>query len=74
MNLNEPIRYLREQHAKLVAAIEQLESLEGSGDGSAPAPRSRRGRKSMGVAERREVSERMKKYWASRRKSRAASA
>ncbi len=72
MDLNPPIRYLREQHAKLVAAIERLEELAGSTNGSAPAPRSRRGRKSMGAAERREVSERMKKYWASRRKARGA--
>jgi hypothetical protein len=71
MDLNEPIRYLREQHARLVAAIAQLESLAGSSNGMQPI-RSRRGRKSMGAAERREVSERMKRYWASRRKVRGA--
>ena len=69
MDLSEAIRELREQHAKLVAAIEQLESLAGSSNGNSPVLRSRRGRKSMGAAERREVSERMKKYWASRREA-----
>jgi hypothetical protein len=31
----------------------------------------RRGRKSMGLEERQQVSERMKKYWAGRRQSQA---
>jgi hypothetical protein len=33
-----------------------------------PKPAKRRGRKSMSSKERQEVSERMKKYWDSRRK------
>ena len=72
MDLSGAIRELREQHAKLVAAIEQLEALASFSNGTSPTPRSTRGRKSMGEAERREVSERMKKYWASRRKARGA--
>jgi hypothetical protein len=59
------IRDLREQKSRLDSAIAQLEALEGSGT----ATRSPRGRKSMGEAERREVSARIKKYWAKRRKS-----
>jgi hypothetical protein len=47
-------------------AIDGLESLNGF-CGIIVRPKSRRGRKSMGAAERTEVSERMKKYWASRR-------
>jgi hypothetical protein len=52
-------------------AIAQLEGLQkassnGSGD---PHHKSKRGRKSMGSDEREEVSLRMKKYWASRRKA-----
>jgi hypothetical protein len=43
-----------------------LESLDGTGT---LVPHSRRGRKSMGEAERREVSARLKRYWAKRRKS-----
>ena len=72
MDLNPPIRYLREQHARLVAAIEQLESLTVSSNGTIAELRSRRGRKSMDEAERREVSARMKRYWASRRETRGA--
>jgi len=34
--------------------------------------RGRSGRKSMGAKERQEVSERMKRYWAKRRRERAA--
>ena len=64
MDLNQTIREFREEHARLSAAIAQLESLNHF---SEAAPRSRRGRKSMAEAERREVSERMKRYWASRR-------
>ena len=47
---------------RLETAIASLESLAAKG-GDDISPR-RRGRKSMGEAERRVVSERMKKYWA----------
>lgn len=66
------IQELRDQRARLDSAIAQLETLAGSGDGNGIALRSRRGRKSMGEAERREVSTRMKKYWASRRKAKVS--
>src|SRR5579871_3367398 len=62
MDLIGAISALRAECAKLDAAIAQFELLTGSGNGGAPVRRSTRGRKSMGAAERREVSERMKKY------------
>jgi hypothetical protein len=49
-------------------AISALEALEqGATVNPVELARSRRGRKSMNSEERREVSLRMKKYWASRR-------
>jgi len=71
MDVKRTIRELRERHARLVAAIDLLEELAGSTNG-ARAPRSGRGRKFMGGAERRDVSERMKRYWAKQRKARGA--
>ena len=72
MDLNGAISALRAECAKLDAAIARLELLTGSGYGSVPARRSTRGRKSMGEVEQREVSERMKRYWAARRKAKGA--
>jgi hypothetical protein len=66
MDLNRTIVDLRAQRDKLEAIIKQLEALDGTGTRK---PRSPRGRKSMGEAERREVSVRMKRYWKSRRKA-----
>lgn len=74
MNLTEVLKGLRQQLAAVDAAIEKLEGLQGTTANRAPAHRSNRGRKFMGAAERREVSERMKQYWASRRKAQAATA
>jgi hypothetical protein len=45
-----------------------IESLENASSGERPPiPRKRRGRKTMDRAARKEVSERMKRYWAKRR-------
>ncbi len=45
-----------------------IDSLENASRGKRPpAPRKRRGRKTMDRAAREEVSERMKRYWAKRR-------
>jgi hypothetical protein len=69
MDLNKAIRDLHaelEALNELIAALEEFEST-----GTLPAPR-RRGRKSMGAQERKDVSERMKKYWAARRKGRSS--
>jgi len=75
MDLNATIRELRSERDRLAAVIAQLESLSAGKNGTqsvygALAPHSRRGRKFMSAEERREVSARMKRYWASRRKPR----
>jgi hypothetical protein len=75
MDLNATIRALRADRDRLAAVIAQLEALTQGKNGThaaykALAPRSPRGRKSMGAEERREVSARMKRYWASRRRAR----
>jgi len=69
MDLNKAIRELHEELEKLNQVISAMEEYQRTG--TLPAPR-RRGRKSMGEAERQLVSERMKKYWASQRKGKAA--
>lgn len=69
MNLTEIIRTLHVEKAKVEDSIAALEALKASQAGGAPARR--RGRKSMGADERREVSARMKRYWASRRQQQA---
>ena len=71
MNLYKAIQYLNAQKEKLERVIASLEELQRSGAPGAavvPSALERRGRKSMSSAEREEVSKRMKKYWASRRK------
>ena len=69
MDYSAIIKALRVELEKLDHAIAQLQSLT-SPDGlisAAQAPQ-RRGRKSMGTAEREQVSIRMKRYWAQRSK------
>jgi hypothetical protein len=70
MDLNKAIRDLRAELDKLNEVIASLEHLQITG--TLPEPR-RRGRKSMPEEERVLVSQRMKKYWASRRQRRRAS-
>jgi len=61
----------REKLERVIASLEELrDSVYGAG---AEGGLKRRGRKSMPEAERLEVSERMKKYWAKRRKAVAGS-
>ena len=70
MDLYKAIQELYAEKEKLERVIASLEELQRAA-GSLPAPPRagrRRGRKSMGTKERQEVSERMKKYWANRRK------
>jgi hypothetical protein len=71
MDLNKAIRELHEELAKLNQVIASLEQFESTG--TLPSP-PRRGRKSMNEQERKVVSERMKQYWASRRKKKSAKA
>jgi hypothetical protein len=72
MNLTEIIRTLYVEKAKVEESIAALEAL-GSPQAGGIRPARRRGRKSMGAEERDQVSERMKRYWASRREEKAAS-
>jgi hypothetical protein len=63
MDLYRAIEELYEEKRRVEQAIAALEN-HGS---VAPAPTRRRGRKSMNEEERKQVSERMRKYWESRR-------
>ena len=72
MDYGAVIKALRSQMDQIDRAIAQLESLN-SPDGSTAGTvqfKSRRGRKSMSPEERKQVAERMKRYWAGRRKNR----
>lgn len=68
MDLFAAIRELRKERDrmdKMIAFLELRVDLEHRGEiGKGP---SRRGRKSMSLEERREVSDRMRRYWAARR-------
>jgi len=74
MNLHKTLQELYAQREKLERVIASLEGLQLPADATSgqPVTGKRRGRKSMGAAERREVSARMRKYWALRRKNRDA--
>ena len=77
MHLYRALKELYAQKQKLERVIASLEDLRLSGSAAAPTPAAsakRRGRKMMGLEERHEVSKRMKRYWASRRKRRAETA
>lgn len=69
MDLYKAIQDLYAEKEKLERVIASLEELQRAAGTSVvlPKPGKRRGRKSMTSKERREVSERMKKYWAGRR-------
>jgi hypothetical protein len=58
----------KEKLERVIASLEELQRTAGSLP-VLPKPAKRRGRKSMNSSERQEVSERMRKYWASRRQS-----
>ncbi len=70
MDLNKAIQQLYAERERLERVIASLEELQ-RGAGAVPALTQsvkRRGRKFMDPKERQEVSDRMKKYWAARRK------
>jgi hypothetical protein len=67
IDFTKTLEVLRREKEKLERAIAALEELQTEGEIRAPLW-SRRGRKSMTAEERQEISERMKKYWAGRRK------
>ena len=70
MDVYELLRELSEEKGRLDRLIASLEKIEGTTYSKSIKSRSRRGRKFMDARERREVSERMTKYWAARRTKR----
>lgn len=72
MDLYKVIQDLYAEKEKLERVIASLEELQKSAGAIPPIPKApgRRGRKSMSSGERKQVSERMKKYWESRRRGR----
>jgi hypothetical protein len=56
----------KEKLERVIASLEELQRTAGEIP-ELPKPGKRRGRKSMNAKERQEVSERMKRYWESRR-------
>ena len=70
MNINKAIRELYDEKKRLDQVIASLEEMQSNAAAPQTAPPERkRGRKSMDVRARQEVSERMKQYWAARRKN-----
>jgi hypothetical protein len=70
MDLSKVIQDLYAEKTKLervIASLEELQRFAGFAVPPAPGGGVRRGRKSMSPEEKQAVSERMKKYWASRR-------
>ena len=70
MDLSKALEQLYAEKAKLEKSIALLEGLM---EPAAPVPaqvRKRRGRRDMGLDERREVSARMRAYWENRRNQR----
>ena len=68
MDLYKTIKDLYQQKKHLDLVIASLEELEKTSGGAGQEPQKRRGRPKMDTEARREVSERMKRYWAKRRK------
>ena len=67
MDLQKTIDFLRGEIRRLERVVASLEELQGGATGS-PLQTKRGGRKVMPDEERQKISERMKKYWAGRRK------
>jgi DNA-binding NarL/FixJ family response regulator len=74
MDTNKIVRELHEEKRRLSLVIARLEAVEEAlcGPPQENPAKTNRGRKSMSPEERHEVSERMRRYWASRRKQRRA--
>lgn len=75
MNINQAIKELLAEKERLDRAIAHLEAMEKQKPTANAAPKTakRRGRKTMDAKARREVSDRMRQYWA-RRKAQEGSA
>jgi hypothetical protein len=75
VDLHKTIRDLLDERNRLDAIITRLERTQAiEAAKTVSAPPKRRGRKNMPEEERRVVSERMRKYWAQRRKTMTAGA
>jgi hypothetical protein len=70
MDLSKTISELIEEKEKLERVITSLEELASTMAGKPDYRRGRAGRKFMGAEERQQVSARMKRYWAERRRQR----
>ena len=68
MNIHQAIKELLAEKERLDRAIAHLEGMQKQRGDAAPAAK-RRGRKTMDAQARRQVSERMKRYWEARRKN-----
>jgi hypothetical protein len=68
MNIHQAIKELLVEKERLDRAIAHLEGMQKQRGDAAP-PQKRRGRKTMDAQARREVSERMKRYWEARRQN-----
>lgn len=66
------IRELHEEKKRLDRLIAALEAMESGEDPEGTTVSHRRGRKGMSEQERKQVSERMKRYWARRRNGMAS--
>jgi len=72
MDLAQTIRKLRKERQKLdemIAGLQHLREREAAKAAQPAQPKKRRGRKFMADGERKEVSARMKAYWAKWRES-----
>jgi hypothetical protein len=69
LDLARTIQELHAERKRIIDLIHAVEAMRGYYTARPTREETvrRRGRKSMGAAERRQVSERMKKYWAMRR-------
>jgi hypothetical protein len=67
MDLQKTIDFLRGEISRLERVVTSLEELRDGVTGS-PLQKKRGGRKSMSAEERQKVAERMRRYWAGRRK------
>ncbi len=75
MDLYKAIRSLYEEKKRLDRLIQSLERIQARAAAvQSVKPKARRGRRGMSADERLEVSERMKRYWASRRAAAAQAA
>src|SRR4051812_14616593 len=66
MNIDQHIKALVKERDELTKIIDALQQARDSGGQQPPRIPGRRGRKNMGEEERREVSARMRRYWADR--------